>query len=606
MRIIGISGLGKIVGFKRSHWPGLDERDYSISPGNDAAAVLVVDGELVAGAREESFSHRPHTRNFPVQAIQYCLSEEKLGYEDIDLLVHSYDYSEYEELYLEASLTAELYRTVLSKQALLDEVTRNLPNFPENRVEQVPHQLAHAASAYFISGWDKGLVLVADSLNAGPTVTAYHAQGSELKEIQEIFEPNSIGIFFGLVAMHLGLEFSGAQDKLIDLSRNGDPERFRPFFNEAIELRRDGTVLVTPLWLNKTRKEREFYLGTRRYLVECLGPARKAGDEITQTHRDIAAGLQDYLVRVMLHVCRHLRRVSGLPRIALAGDVALNYQVNASLMQAAIFDEIFISPAPGNDGSALGAALLTARKHRESGNGVTAFPYYGPGYSRADVATVCRQFANVVRSTSLANLNDSCCEAARLLADGKTIAWYRGRMEFGPFALGHRNILAVPGSPSVRHWMEDTAKKSGIVPSLGVVVSAEEVHLWADLPPGTRLPYMNTAARVRNRLYDELSDLLDSQGRIRFQTVDQQDNPDFHQLLTAVLRVTGRALLLSASLQSDSGLIIRSPREALEAFLEAKIDYLFPENQLVSRKLLYPPDAPLSRDSPDSLVPTFN
>lgn len=369
MRIIGISGLANIADFQRSHWPGLDERDYLISPGNDAAAVLVVDGELLAAAREESFNRRPHTGDFPIQAIQYCLSHEKLGYEDIDLLVHSYDYSEYEELYLQGGITEELYRTVLSKQALLAKVKRYLPNFPENRVEQVPHHLAHAASAYFRSGWEEGVVLVADDLNVGPAVTVYHARGPELKEIQEIFAPNSIGIFFGLVAMHLGFDFSGAQDKVIHLSRNGDPERFRSFFNQAIELGHEGTVLVRPLWLNKTRKEREFYLATRRYLVERLGSAKKAGDEITQTHRDIAAGLQECMVRVILHMCRHLRGVTGLPRIALAGEVALNNQVNAGLMQAAIFDEIFIAPAPGNDGSALGAALLSAGRHRESRNG---------------------------------------------------------------------------------------------------------------------------------------------------------------------------------------------------------------------------------------------
>jgi carbamoyltransferase len=583
MRIVGISGLSRIVNFKRHHWPGLGEREYTISPGHDSAAALVVDGKPLAAAREESFNRFRHSGDFPIQAMQYCLAEKALDSDDIDLLVHAYDHSEYEELYLEAQSTAELYRTVLSKEALLEEVRHYLPNFPEDRVEQVPHHLAHAASAYFLSSWEECAVLVADGVSDGPSLTVYHARGGELKEIQEVFAANSIGTFFGLVAMHLGLDFRGDQDRIIRLSREGDPHRFRAFFDKAIELGRGGTVLVTPLWRNKTREEREFYLATRQYLSDKLGPARTADEELSQRHKDIAAGLQECVLRVVLHVCEHVRTVTGLPRIALAGDVALNYQVNGDLMQSAIFDEVFVAPAPGNDGAALGAALLCARRYQEIKKIGTQIPYYGPGYSSADMTAACKEFGTKLRFTALQNLDHCCREAARLLTEGKTLVWYRGRMEFGPFALGHRNILAIPGSARVQQWLAKVGSGLEAFVSVGAVVSAEQAHLWADVPAGTQLPYMNTTVPVRKPLWHLLSGLINAQGKIRFQTVSKDQNPDFHCLLKEVGKESGRELVLSASFPANGGTIVESPHQAIETFLDAEIDYLFLGNLLVWR-----------------------
>ena len=368
MRILGISGLGNALRFKRLQWPGLDEREYGISPGQDAAAALVVDGQLVAAAAEERFNNQRHSGDFPISAVGYCLSQVDLNCQDIDLLVHSYDYSIYEELYLLDKSQAELYRAVFSKEALLKQVRQYLPNLPNERVQQLSHHLAQAAGAYLGSGWKECAVLIMDRLGEGQSVTAYYARENGFEEVKEIFAANSIGTFLGLVAMQLGFNFRGDDDRVIHLARRGDAARFRSFFDEAVELARDGTILIPPLWRNKTRREREFYLATRRCLTDYLGPARQPKDEIVQRHRDIAAGLQECLNRVLLHICRHLRAVTGLPRIALGGDVALNYKANGYLLLSGVFDEVFIPPAPGDDGSALGAALFGAWIHREARN----------------------------------------------------------------------------------------------------------------------------------------------------------------------------------------------------------------------------------------------
>ena len=357
MRIIGISGLANARLFKRSRWPGLEEREYGISPGLDAAATLVVNGRVVASAAERRFNEKGE---FPGCSIQYCLSQGNLSFQDIDLLVHAYDYSPYEELYLLDKSSAELYQKVLSKQALLNQLHGELSEIPNGRVRQVSHHLAHAAGAYFASKWEDCVVLVLDGFSEGQGVTAYHAREMRLEEIKEIVATNSIGTFLGLVAMHLGFDFGGNEDRIIQLAERGDPARFRPFFEQAVELAHEGTILIPPLWRNKTRREQEFYLGSRRYIVDYLGPPRLPTDELMQRHRDIAAGLEECLRRVLLHICRYLRAATGLPRIALAGDIGVNYRTNIYVQQMDVFDDIFLPTLSGDDGSALGAALLGA------------------------------------------------------------------------------------------------------------------------------------------------------------------------------------------------------------------------------------------------------
>jgi carbamoyltransferase len=362
VRILGISGLANAKRFKRSQWPGLDEREYSISPGLDVAAALVIDGGLVAlkASEAEERSSGKQAGGFPIDAVQDCLAEANLTYRDIDTLVHAYDYSAYEELYLLSKSDAAFYREVLSGEALWAQVHRYLPKLPTERVRQVPHHLAHAAGAYFPSGWTDCAVLVVDGLSEGQGVTSYFVRGGHFEEIKEIVTANSIGVLLGLVAMHLGFAFQNAEDKVVRLALDGDPDRFRPFFELAVQLARDGSILIPPLWRNKTRRDQEFYLETRRYLTEYLGPARLPSDEVLQRHRDIAAALQECLGRVLIHCCRYLRLVTGLPRIAIAGDIALNYGAGRHLLEAGVFEEVFEPDALGDDGAAVGAALLGA------------------------------------------------------------------------------------------------------------------------------------------------------------------------------------------------------------------------------------------------------
>ncbi|HZS60919.1 MAG TPA: carbamoyltransferase N-terminal domain-containing protein, partial [Gemmatimonadaceae bacterium] len=355
MNIIGISGFEGAVPFKRRHWPSLDARAYRISQGHDAAAALVSDGRIVAAAAEERFDRKKHSAHFPVQAIHWCLEQAGLSLNDVDFLAHGFDYAPYRTIYSADPTTRKLYDEVLSRDALIQLVERDLPGFPIERVCQVPHHVAHAASAYYTSGWDECLVIVVDAMGEAHGSTIYQARGGELTRLRSIGANDSIGVFYSLVTYHLGFDFNSDEYKIMGLAPYGDPSRYRGFFAKEVQLRDDGTIKIPMLQLNTTRDDRENYGATLSYLAQNLLPARDPAGEISEAHQDVAAALQECLDNVMQHICGSFQKSANQSRLALAGGVALNCTANGRLIKAGLFDEIYVQPAAGDDGTALGA-----------------------------------------------------------------------------------------------------------------------------------------------------------------------------------------------------------------------------------------------------------
>src|SRR6266849_9233516 len=459
LKILGISGFEGSIPFKRAHWPNLDEREYRISQGHDSAAALVVDGTVVAAVAEERISRRKHTGAFPRGAIAYCLAEAGLGIEDIDELAHGFDYAPYRSVYGVDPVSRDLYREVYSRNALLALVARDVPGFPAERVHHVGHHLAHAASAYYTSGWDERLVVVIDGMGEVQSVTVYHAHAGRLDRIAQIPAHDSIGVLYSLVTLHLGFDFNADEYKIMGLAPYGDPERFRRFFEGTVALQDDGSIRIPLLGMNRTRGERENYLVTRAQLAEHLVPARRPDEEITDVHRDVAAALQACLDRTMLHLCGKFGEATGLRRLALAGGVALNCTANGHLLRSGLFDEIYVQPAAGDDGTALGAALYRAAQAGEVRNERFPVPFLGPSHTMIEVDRGLAERESEIEVTRFATFAECCDAAARLIAQGRVIAWYRGRMEFGPRALGNRSILADPGHPEMRDRINAMVKK---------------------------------------------------------------------------------------------------------------------------------------------------
>jgi len=583
VNIIGISGCEGSIPFKRTRWPGLEEREYRISQGHDSAAALVVDGTIVAAVAEERLNRRKHTGDFPARAIAYCLKEAGLTIDEVDELAHGFDYGPYASLYALDPLSRDLYRDVYSRDALLALVQRDFPGFPAERVHHVNHHAAHAASAAYTSGWNDGLVVVIDGMGEAHSASVYRAHGTRLDRLCQVPAHDSIGILYSLVTLHLGFDFNADEYKIMGLAPYGDPERFRPFFEEAVTLMPDGTIRIPALRLNRTRDAREHYLATRHYLAESLVPPRRPEEEIADVHRDVAAALQECLDRAMLHLCGHFGAATGERRLALAGGVALNCTANGRLLRSGMFDEIYVQPAAGDDGTALGAALARAARAGEVRNQRLPVPFLGPAHDAAEIAAALAACADRVRTVQFDSLDAACAQAAALIAQGRVVAWYRGRMEFGPRALGHRSILADPGGPEMRDRINAMVKMREAFRPFAPAVTLEEVDRWFDVPTGTELPYMIMTVDVRPEFRQALPAITHVNGSARVQTVSAADNAEFHALLCAVGRTTGRAMVLNTSFNVKGQPIVDTPREALETFLSTGIEFLFLENTLVSR-----------------------
>jgi carbamoyltransferase len=584
MNLLGLSGLERSVPFKRERWPGLEEREYRISQGHDSAAALVVEGRIVAAAEQERFSRKKHTGDFPIDAIQFCLDQAGLTIKDVHEIAHGFDYSPYRQLYSLDPDSARLYDEVLSKAVLVDQVHRHFPHFAEERIHQVNHHLAHASSAALTSGWSECLVVVNDAMGEVQSLTVYQFRDGGLTKVREISASDSIGILYSLVTLHLGFDFNSDEYKIMGLAPYGDPERFRGFFESAVELRAGGEIRIPILRLNRSREERENYLATRRYLEEHLITRRAPEAEISQDHKDVAAALQECLDRTVLHVCRHFGKETGLRHIALAGGVALNCTANGKLIDSGVFDEVFIQPAAGDDGTALGAALYRASLSKHVQNLRMPVPLLGPAYDDSRIVQAIEKFSNRVAVKRFDSLGAACEEAAKLIAEGRVIAWYRGRMEYGPRALGNRSILADPGHPAMRDRINAMVKMREAFRPFAPACSFEQAHHWFNVAPDTHMPYMITVVDVRSEHRASLPAITHVNGSARLQTVSAQDNPDFHHLLKAVGKTTGREMVLNTSFNVKGQPIVNTPEEAIQTFLGTGIEFLFLENRLVARK----------------------
>lgn len=585
MKILGLSGIEGTVAFKRRHWPGLEEREYRISQGHDSAAALVVDGEFVAGVAEERISRRKHTGDFPTGAITACLQEAGIELDEIDEIAHGFDYAPYRLQYQLDPISGELYRDVLSRDAFVGRVRRALPGLPTDRITHVEHHLAHAASAYHTSGWDRCLVIVIDGMGEAHGTTVYSAANGQLTPVRRIPALDSIGILYSLVTFHLGFDFNSDEYKVMGLAPYGDPARYRAFFDEAVQLRKDGTWEIPLLHHEVTRDDRENHLVARRLLGERLIPPRGAETEITRDHRDVAASLQACLDRVVQHLCGHFGRELGLRRLALAGGVALNTTANARLLEASLFDEIYIQPAAADDGAALGAALHRAAEAGEVRNRRSPTPFYGPSCSTDELEAALARFYDRVQITRFPSLRAVCDAAAELISAGEVIAWYRGRMEFGPRALGHRSILADPSRVDMRARVNALVKMREAFRPFAPAVTLEQAPRWFEIQPGVELPYMNVNVNVRPEFREELPAVTHVDGSARIQTVSRADNPAFHALLQAIGRHTGRELVLNTSFNVKGQAIVHTPEQALDTFLSTGIGALFVGNAMVRERI---------------------
>ena len=589
MNVIGISGLHNSVSFKKRQLPDLSTRDYRIVQGLDSAAALVTCEEVVAAAAEERFSREKGTGSFPYHAIRYCLQAGGLTPKDVDYIAHGFSYEPFRSLFEnhENDFVRAQFSQVYSRDAQLRWLEESFPLGDwSKKFFPVSHHLAHAASTFYLSGFEESLILVVDGMGELDSTTVAVGSKKDIKVVKRIRALHSLGILYGVFTLYLGFDINDGEYKVMGLAPYGNSRRYFDQIMDLVHLQNDGTYTIPVLFQNHTVREKETYAGTLRLVAEKLGPPRVPGAEIAQHHMDIAAGLQNVLETSLMHVLRQSKRQNDQKNLCMAGGVALNCTANSVIKRSRMFKNIFIQPAAGDDGSALGAALYVQRA-RGDGLGARrmALPLWGPSFANDDIAYALYERRGC-GFTYFERFDDLVRDIAQRINRGQIIGWFQGRMEFGPRALGSRSILGDPRDPGMRERINRLVKKREAFRPFAPAVTVEAASRYFEIANGeaTLYAHMLFVTQVREQYRQHFPSITHVDGSARVQTVAREDNAAFWSLLTEFGNLSGAPILLNTSFNVRGQPIVCTPSEAIDTFLLAGLDALAIGNYVVIRK----------------------
>ena len=594
MRVLGYNG-------------GLDGYVSRFGSSHDAAAALVVDGEMVAACEEERFSREKHSGRFPIHAMEYCLREGGIGWGDLDLVTY---YHSHPRMWQRAMIahSAPQFRwwarpivpaTVLGLRALhrisrLDDA-RTERTFaqrtgwtpPPGAFRVVGHHLSHGASSFYESPFDRALVVTLDAQGESHSSCAFLGDDREMTLIDETFAPNSVGYLYQSITHFLGFVV-GDEYKVMGLAPYGDPSRYRAFFDRMLRTGEDGRFQLDVerlSWLVARDAILPPGRGYPRSLVAALGPPRAEDDEIEQRHMDLAASLQEALERAVMAWLAALRDRTGLRNLCLAGGVALNCTMNGKIARSGLFDAVHVAPASHDAGAAGGSALygyhsILGGPRAQQDRGPRVF--VGPSYTSAHVRHAVREMRHRVRAQRPSDLARA---VAKEIADGRVVGLYQGRMEWGPRALGNRSILADARRADMKDIVNSAVKlREGFRPFAPAVLLEEAEH-WFDLTGlGGESPHMLFTVPVHEHLRARIPAVTHVDGSARVQTVRREDNPLFHEILRAFFDLTGVPVMLNTSFNVKGEPIVNTPLDALRCFLGTEIDRLVIDDLILEKR----------------------
>jgi carbamoyltransferase len=556
----------------------------------DAAAALVHDGRVLAAAEEERFARVKHVTALPAQAIRACLAQAGVKPAELDAVAVPWKYWQVGRraaLALGAMLRSSALCRVKAQRSAerLSREWKELACLSSHlgRVLEAPvplpvfldHHLCHAASSFLVSPFERAAVLVVDGASESHTTLLAVGEGSTLRIIKRVPLPHSLGQFYAAVTAYLGFIPDHDEYIVMGLAAYGEPRYADLFRTRILSLLPQGGFRLNTALLDFHLARVGIFLPE---FVRVLGPNRPPGDDITQRHRDIAASAQAVLEETLLHLARHLRRCSGLPDLCLAGGVAFNCVANSRLQRDAGFERVYVPPAAGDAGAALGAALWrTALCGRLTERTVMRDAYLGPSFEEraceraaAKAGLVCRRLPD----------QGLCDFVAEELARGRLVFWFQGRMEWGPRALGSRSLLADPRREDMRELINAKVKLRQPFRPFAPSVLEERASDYFDLTSPS--PFMLFTPRAKATAKGVIPAVIHVDGTARVQTVDRDANPMYRRLLESFARITGVPVLLNTSFNVNEP-IVCSPDEAVACFLKTQVEWLVMGNLLISR-----------------------
>ncbi|MGH9347565.1 MAG: carbamoyltransferase family protein [Vicinamibacterales bacterium] len=550
---------------------------------HDSACCLLQNGALVAAAQEERFSRRKHDPSLPLQAFTWCLRSAGLTLADVDCLAY------YENPYtkLERQLwqwwpkLTPPYAFWLWQQASLPfKAIRDVLGY-DGEIDVCEHHSSHAASAFYFSGFPEAAILTVDSVGEWATTTYSRACNGDINAFEEVRFPNSLGLLYSTFTGYLGFEVNDGEYKVMGLAPYGQP-RYVQAIRDLVQAGAEGQFELQAACFDFLRGDR---MHSDR-LTEILGcPPRCPGEPILPVHQDIARSLQIVLEECLLEKVRYLHARVPVDNLCLAGGVALNCVANSRILRDGPFKRLFVQPAAGDAGGAVGAAAL-AHVKRHGPRGLQRrleHVYLGPAYAPEEVADLLDE-AGIAAEDYRREEAALIAKSAELLSEGKIIGWFQGRMEFGPRALGARSILADPRQPAMQRRVNQLIKqREGFRPfAPAVLASRASEHFDLDHPS----PFMLETCQVVSSLPLPAITHVDRTARV--QTVDHYSEPRFKRLLEVFHDRTGCPILLNTSFNLSDEPIVRSPEDALRSFARSQLDALVLGDFIIDRASLAP------------------
>ncbi|MEA2988230.1 MAG: carbamoyltransferase [Alphaproteobacteria bacterium] len=584
---------------------------------HDSAAALLVEGRIVAAAQEERFTRKKQDARFPEHAIAYCLAEGGIKLEDVDHVVF------YEKPFLKFERLLETYvgfaprgfqsfamaiplwirEKLFQKDLIRRELQKLAPDYDwQNRLLFAEHHMSHAASAFYASPFQDAAVLTMDGVGEWCTASSAVGRGKELSIVKELHFPHSLGLLYSAFTYYTGFKVNSGEYKLMGLAPYGQPKYTDVILDNLIDLKEDGSFRLdldyfdycTGLTMTNRKFDDLFGAPVRDFTKELLTPF----------HMDIAASIQKVTEEVMLRLARSLSREHGLDNLCLAGGVALNCVANGKILRDGAFKNIWVQPAAGDAGGAVGAALaawhqfLGQERHADGVHDMMAGALLGPAFAQPDVET---RLTKAGAHFTVVSDEDVIEQTASSLASGEAVGWMQGRMEFGPRALGARSVLGDPRSPGMQKTLNLRVKYRESFRPFAPAVLREDVADWFELDADS--PYMLLVADVkqtrRRRMTNEEEQLfgidklnvarseipavthVDYSARV--QTVHADTNPRFHALISRFKDKTGCPVLVNTSFNVRSEPIVCTPEDAFRCFMGNEIELLVVGNCMLRK-----------------------
>ena len=556
---------------------------------HDSGAALVGDGQLVAAAEEERFNRKKHYNGFPEQAIAYCLHEAGVTIEQVDYIGF------YEKPFVKFNRILETilacwpwtYRPWLKAMPLWlghrlrigREIQKKLGT--DRDILFSRHHLSHAASAFLVSPFEEAAIITADGVGEWTTTAWGVGRGTSIELQKEIRFPHSVGLLFSAITAYLGFRVNDAEWKVMGLAPYGEPT-YVDQFREVVDIKDDGSIRLNLKYFSHA------YSTTRTFSKkweQLFGqPQRPREAELTDFHRDIAHSGQKIVEEIMVKMAAHVHRETRQDNLCLSGGVGLNCVANWRILQESGFKDVFIQPAAGDSGGALGTAFYIY-------NTVLGNPrsfcmdhaLWGPSYTDEEIRAVLDQAEAVYEF--LADEGALLDRTARLIADGKVVAWFQGRLEFGPRALGSRSLLADPRDPKMKDVINAKVKFREAFRPFAPAVLKEHAHEYFEMPEGTDAPYMLLVPKVRRDKRAIIPAVTHEDGTGRVQTVTEEHNGRYYRLIRAVERLTGVPVVINTSFNVRGEPIVCTPGDAYNTFVHTGIDALVIGNNIVTEKL---------------------